>query len=124
MTVWMALEAVQQLNRSAQNRIPVVYFVQDYEPHFGGLPVEAEIAAALSYVVAPENVTIVSYSEWIRKELFDRHGAPSLKVSCHPRGRKQQKRAGSIVGPVGSANTGYRSSVSAFVSEKATRIVS
>ena len=85
---------------------------------FRRLASEAEIAAALSYVVAPENVTIVSYSEWIRKELFDRHGAPSLKVSCHPRGWKQQKRAGSIVGLVGSANTGYRSSVSAFVSEK------
>ena len=94
-TVWMALKAAQRVAAppARSQSIPVAYFVQDYEPRFGGLPAEAEIAAALSYVVAPRRVTVVAYSDWVRRELFARHGTPSLKVSCHPRrwdGRKGQ----------------------------------
>merc|ERR1711871_1326002 len=85
-TLWMAEELIFSMQQHHNVAASLIYFVQDYEPwFFGGESFSlAAIAAKLSYVW-DQNATIVAYSEWIRRQLWDNHGAHSLKVHCHPR---------------------------------------
>ena len=77
-TVWIV--------RKALRRFPAlsgIYFVQDYEPLFP-LPAAYSSAAKFSYAltsVAPR-MKIVSYSDWIRRELLEKHGVASAKVTA------------------------------------------
>ena len=84
-TVWMALEI------SDLTQAKIAYFVQDYEPYFEQLPSPVAKAAALSYVVASERISIVSYSPWVLSKIQNIHNRKGTKVKCHPRRERKEK---------------------------------
>ena len=72
--------------RRAMRRYPAlsgVYYVQDYEPLFP-LPAAFRSAAKFSYALSASapRLTVVSYSDWIRRELRAKHGVESVKVAA------------------------------------------
>jgi hypothetical protein len=72
--------------RRAMRRYPAlsgVYYVQDYEPLFP-LPAAFRSAAKFSYALSASapRLTVVSYSDWIRRELRTKHGVESMKVGA------------------------------------------
>ena len=74
-TLWMLKQLAVPGNK-------LVYFVQDYEPWFT-LRREQQRAAQLSYITMHKHVEIVSYSSWIRNQLFEKHGVGSFHVDTH-----------------------------------------